>query len=211
VATSGNANGNRCLVKKEGIIVEVKKTRSNLRDNEIGKELIVDIERYKARDDCKFVYCFVYDPDHYIRNPAGLEELSRNEGELIVKLLSNQSGRLTNILAPNLLRRSLTNSGQNCLVDLLKHIIRHPCFILRWSIQFPDNKVARKDSAAARRWLHVVFSFEPIKANLVFDIRQGSSLHCLAISLCNNPIGRHVCLHCVLTYEGFLKVVTTHQ
>src|SRR6185369_9608017 len=114
-------------------------------------------------------------------------------------------------LSQQFLRRSLTNSGQNCLVDLLKHIIRHPCFILRWSIQFPDNKVARKDSAAARRWFHVVFSFEPIKANLVFDIRQGSSLYCLAISLCNNPIGCHVCLHCVLTYEGPLKVVTTHQ
>jgi hypothetical protein len=75
------------VLKKEGIIVEVKKTRSNLRDNEVGKELIVDIERYKARNDCKLVYCFVYDPDHYIRNPAGLEELSRNEGELIVKVV----------------------------------------------------------------------------------------------------------------------------
>ena len=75
------------VLKKEGIIVEVKKTRSNLRDNEIGKELIVDIERYKARNDCKLVYCFVYDPDHYIRNPAGLEELSRNEGELTVKVV----------------------------------------------------------------------------------------------------------------------------
>jgi len=75
------------VLKREAIIVEVKKTRSNLRDNEIGKELIVDIERYKARNDCKLVYCFVYDPDHYLRNPAGLEELSRNEGEVVVKVV----------------------------------------------------------------------------------------------------------------------------
>lgn len=78
---------NGFVLKKEAIIFEVKKTRSNLRDSQVGKELIVDIERYKARNDCKLVYCFVYDPDHYIRNPAGLEELSRNEDELIVKVV----------------------------------------------------------------------------------------------------------------------------
>ena len=42
----------------------------------------------KARKDCKLAYCFVYDPDHFIRNPAGVEEeLSRNEGELVVKVV----------------------------------------------------------------------------------------------------------------------------
>ena len=75
------------VLKKEEIIIEVKKTRSNLRDKEVGNELIVDIERYKARKDCKLAYCFVYDPDHFIRNPAGVEELSRNEGELVVKVV----------------------------------------------------------------------------------------------------------------------------
>ena len=75
------------VLKKEEMIVEVKKTRSNLRDNEVGKELIVDIERYKARNGLQARYCFVYDPDHLIRNPAGLEELSRNEGELAVKVV----------------------------------------------------------------------------------------------------------------------------
>jgi hypothetical protein len=75
------------VLKNEGIIVEVKKTRSKLRDNEVGKELIVDIERYKARKDCNLAYCFVYDPEHLIRNPAGLEELSRSEGELIIKVV----------------------------------------------------------------------------------------------------------------------------
>ena len=55
----------------------MKKTRSNLRDHEVGKEMIVDIERYKARNDCKLAYCFVYDPNHFIRNPTGLEELPK--------------------------------------------------------------------------------------------------------------------------------------
>jgi hypothetical protein len=75
------------VLKKEELIIEVKKTRSNLRDNEVAKQLIVDIERYKGRKDCKLAYCFVYDPDHFIRNPAGLEELNRNEGELAVKVV----------------------------------------------------------------------------------------------------------------------------
>ena len=34
-----------------------------------------------------YCYCFVYDPAHFIRNPAGLEELNRNEGELAVNVV----------------------------------------------------------------------------------------------------------------------------
>jgi REase_DpnII-MboI len=84
---AGAASRTDFVLKHEEIIVEVKKTRTTLRDNEVGKELIVDIERYKARKDCKLAYCFVYDPEHYIRNPAGLEELSRNDGDLAVKVV----------------------------------------------------------------------------------------------------------------------------
>jgi hypothetical protein len=51
----------------------------------------------------------------------------------------------------------------------------------------------------------VVLSFEAIKANLLFDVRQRSRLHCLGVSLCNNPI--HVCLHCVLTYEASIELI----
>jgi hypothetical protein len=75
------------VLKKEEIIVEVKKTRASLRDKKVGEELIIDIERYKGRKDCKLAYCFVYDPEQYITNPAGLEELSRNEGDLVVKVV----------------------------------------------------------------------------------------------------------------------------
>jgi hypothetical protein len=84
---AGAASRTDFVLKREEIIVEVKKTRTTLRDNEVGKELIIDIERYKARKDCKLAYCFVYDPEHYVRNPAGLEELSRNDGDLVVKVV----------------------------------------------------------------------------------------------------------------------------
>lgn len=70
------------------IIIELKKTRQNLKDKEVGDQLLIDIGRYKARKDCKLLYCFVYDPEGYIRNPTALEEeLSSNDGELAVKVV----------------------------------------------------------------------------------------------------------------------------
>jgi hypothetical protein len=62
------------LLKSERLVVEVKLATSILTDKKIGEQLIVDIERYKAHPDCDRLVCFVYDPDHHIRNPAGLEQ-----------------------------------------------------------------------------------------------------------------------------------------
>lgn len=76
------------VLKQEQIIIELKKTRQNLKDKEVGDQLLIDIGRYKARKDCKLLYCFVYDPEGYIRNPTALEEeLSSNDGELAVKVV----------------------------------------------------------------------------------------------------------------------------
>jgi hypothetical protein len=61
------------LLKKEGIVVEVKKTRETLRDKAIGEELLVDIAKYKPHSDCRTLVCFVYDPEGRIGNPRGLE------------------------------------------------------------------------------------------------------------------------------------------
>jgi hypothetical protein len=61
------------LIKKERIVIEVKKTREGLRDKEIGEQLIIDISRYSQSQDCETLICFVYDPDQLIRNPIGLE------------------------------------------------------------------------------------------------------------------------------------------
>jgi hypothetical protein len=57
----------------------------SLNDKKIGEQLIVDIERYQAHPDCDRLVCFVYDPDHHIRNPIGLEkDLSRKDEKLEV-------------------------------------------------------------------------------------------------------------------------------
>src|SRR5258708_5925569 len=54
------------LLKDEEIVIEIKKTRSTLRDKEISDELIIDKERYQAHPHCKTLIAFVYDPDRYI-------------------------------------------------------------------------------------------------------------------------------------------------
>jgi len=61
------------LLKSEQVIVEVKKTRKGLSDKEVGEQLIVDTARYHGHPDCKTLVCFVYDPEHRLKNPTGLE------------------------------------------------------------------------------------------------------------------------------------------
>jgi REase_DpnII-MboI len=61
------------LIKEEEIIIEVKKTRKNLDDKEVGNQLILDVAHYANHPNCKRLICFVYDPEGRIRNPRGLE------------------------------------------------------------------------------------------------------------------------------------------
>ena len=52
-------------------------TRDGLNDKKLGEELIVNIAHYKQRG-CKAVICFVYDPEHLLKNPNAIEiDLSR--------------------------------------------------------------------------------------------------------------------------------------
>lgn len=62
------------LLKKEKIIIEVKKTRKTLTDKEIGEHLLIDIAKYKQHSDCKTLICYIYDPEGRIGNPRGLED-----------------------------------------------------------------------------------------------------------------------------------------
>jgi hypothetical protein len=48
-------------------------TRDGLTDGKLGEELIIDINHYKQRSECKALVCFVYDPGHSLKNPRGLE------------------------------------------------------------------------------------------------------------------------------------------
>ena len=71
----------------EKIVVEIKKTRSSLKDKKLGEELIIDSARYSKHPDCEILICFVYDPDGYISNPRGLEnDLSKGSDDLTVKV-----------------------------------------------------------------------------------------------------------------------------
>lgn len=62
------------LLKREDIVVEIKKTRSSLGVKEIGDQLIIDIGRYKTHPGCSTLVCFIYDPDFRIGNPTELQD-----------------------------------------------------------------------------------------------------------------------------------------
>lgn len=75
------------LLKDSEIAIEVKMTRKGLKDKELGEQLIVDIANYKQHKNCKCLYCFVYDPEGFIRNPRGIErDLMALDKELAVKV-----------------------------------------------------------------------------------------------------------------------------
>lgn len=78
---AGGASRIDFLIKSENIGIEIKKTRSNLRDKELGEQLIIDKERYKSHHNCKTLICFVYDPDELIVNPDGLASDLTEENE----------------------------------------------------------------------------------------------------------------------------------
>lgn len=76
------------LLKDEKIIIEVKKTRSTLKAKDVGAELIVDSQRYRAHPDCEKLLCFVYDPEGWISNPRGLEnDLNKKDEDFELKVL----------------------------------------------------------------------------------------------------------------------------
>jgi REase_DpnII-MboI len=76
------------FLKNESVLFETKMTRDGLTDGKLGEELIIDINHYKQRPECKALVCFVYDPDHKLKNPRGLEnDLSRQHDYLSVKVI----------------------------------------------------------------------------------------------------------------------------
>lgn len=78
---AGGASRIDFLIKSENIGIEIKKTRPNLRDKELGEQLIIDKERYKSHHNCKTLICFVYDPEELIINPEGLASDLTEENE----------------------------------------------------------------------------------------------------------------------------------
>jgi hypothetical protein len=87
---AGKASRMDFLLKKEQIVIEVKKTSDKLTHKEVGDQLLIDIARYSAHPDCKTLICFVYDPEGKIENPGGLEsDLNKSSSDtlrVIVKI-----------------------------------------------------------------------------------------------------------------------------
>ena len=85
---AGSSSTMDFLLKNEKTVVETKKTRAGLGTKEVGNQLIEDIAHYKAHQDCKILYCFVYDPEGRVGNPRGLEnDLSGDKDGLRVSVL----------------------------------------------------------------------------------------------------------------------------
>lgn len=81
---AGGASRMDFVLHAEEVVVEAKRTRSTLRDREIGEQLIVDIAKYATYPRCKELVCFVYDPEHQIANPASLEsDLARGSNPAV--------------------------------------------------------------------------------------------------------------------------------
>lgn len=70
---AGGSNRMDFLLKREKIVIEVKKTRSNHNSRTIGEELIIDISNYRQHKDCDHLVCYVWDEEKRISNPNGLK------------------------------------------------------------------------------------------------------------------------------------------
>lgn len=84
---AGKATRMDFLLKNESIVIESKMTRPGLGAKEVGEQLIIDIAHYKSHPDCKTLFCLVYDPDHRVDNPRGLEnDLSKKTDGMAVRV-----------------------------------------------------------------------------------------------------------------------------
>jgi len=75
------------LLKKEEILIEVKKTRTGLKEKQVREQLAIDIQQYRAHPDFKRLICFVYDPEGLVANPRGVEaDLASDQDGFSVKV-----------------------------------------------------------------------------------------------------------------------------
>jgi len=72
----GGASRIDFLLPGPRMVVEVKMTRQGHADRQIGSELAEDVTRYSdphANRGASLLVCFIYDPDHHLANPRGIE------------------------------------------------------------------------------------------------------------------------------------------
>ena len=85
---AGRASRIDFLIANEEVAVEVKMTRKNLKDKQVGEQLIIDVARYKVHPKCRTLICFVYDPKNLLKNPHGIEsDLSSDQDGIQVRVV----------------------------------------------------------------------------------------------------------------------------
>jgi len=62
------------FLKRKGIAIEAKMTSKTHRRKKVREELVIDKEYYRKKEGCRILYCIVYDPQEWIRNPRGFED-----------------------------------------------------------------------------------------------------------------------------------------
>lgn len=80
---AGNSSRTDFLLKNEETVIEIKMTRKWLDRKETANQLIIDKERYRNHPNCKYLVCFIYDPEWRIWNPIWFEnDLNSNDNGL---------------------------------------------------------------------------------------------------------------------------------
>ncbi|QDY44487.1 malate dehydrogenase [Candidatus Pantoea soli] len=87
----GGSSRQDFLLKKERIVIEVKKTRKTLNAAKVGGEALIDMARYRIHQECDVLVFFIYDPDHYVDNPQGvINDLESQDKQGRVKVVIAQ-------------------------------------------------------------------------------------------------------------------------
>lgn len=86
---AGSSSRIDLVLKREKVLIEIKKTNSNVTEKELGNQLIEDITRYKEYPEATTLICFIYDPEHWIENPPGLKNdlEKQSTSKLIVEVI----------------------------------------------------------------------------------------------------------------------------
>ena len=85
---SDGATRTTVLLNDSRLAVVVKKTRPGLNAKDLTDQLRIDAERYRSRDRCTMLFCFIYDPEGRIGNPRGLEtNLTSVSDSFVVEVL----------------------------------------------------------------------------------------------------------------------------
>ena len=80
------------LLPAHFLVIEIKFVRDRLHGSQIGHELIIDIEHYRRRLECQYLWCAIYKPHNFLQNAEGLRrdlegKRSMPDGQLTTKLV----------------------------------------------------------------------------------------------------------------------------